>query len=324
MREATPRFSMVIPLHRDGPRFRDCLEHARALVRDGGAEVIVVSDQPVELPDDVVAVTTGSSRDTSPAVKRDAAMPVAAGRVLAFIDDDAYPAPDWLERAGAALGEQGVGGVGGPGLTPPRSPWRERLGGAVYESRLGSGPLRHRFLPLPPTRYADDLPAYNLLIRREALEEIGGWGTTFYGGEDTELCLRLLRAGHRLRYDPSVRVFHHRRPVFRAHMRQIGNVGRHRGFFVRRYPATSRRPVYFLPVALTVGMLPALGVLVVAAVQWPGPVAAGLGAGWVVLSATAAPRAGWAAAAFPIALLCHHLAYGLNFIRGLFGRPIEF
>src|SRR5439155_18879431 len=88
------------------------------------------------------------------------------------------------------------------------------------------------------------------------VDSIGGWKSSFYGGEDTKFCLELTKAGFRLRYDPSVVVFHYRRPVFRAHMRQVGNVGRHRGYFVRRFPQTSRRPTYFLPTAAAAASLP--------------------------------------------------------------------
>ena len=91
------RFSIVIPLHRDTPAFRTCLSSCLELDHPD-VEVLVVSDRPANLPDDprLVAVVSGRGDDSSPAEKRDLAAEKATGEALAYIDDDAYPAPDWL------------------------------------------------------------------------------------------------------------------------------------------------------------------------------------------------------------------------------------
>jgi GT2 family glycosyltransferase len=92
-----------------------------------------------------------------------------------------------------------------------------------------------------------DLPAYNLFIRREVLNEIGGWGSKYYGGEDTKVCLEMKKRGYKLLYTPEIIAWHHRRPFPIKHLKQIGNVGRQRGMFARKYPETSRKLFYFLP-----------------------------------------------------------------------------
>ena len=313
-----PAFSILIPLHREGPDFRRCLEACQALEWND-FEVIVVSDVPVaDLPPSVVSIVTGAEGDTSPAEKRDRGFEHARGEVVAYLDDDAFPAPPWLTAAAAHFSDQAVAAVGGPGVTPLDSPWREQVGGSVYESPLGSGPLRHRFWPLA-ARYVDDFPAFNLMVRREALETVGGWGTTFYGGEDTILCLKLAATGKRVLYAPDVVVFHRRRPILRPHLRQIANVGRHRGYFMRRYPDNSRRLLYFLPALVPI----VLCLAVVAA--WYRPVAVGLVAlaGYLVVVIEAARRDPLRVAlAMPFVLVAHHLAYGLAFARGSLGRPL--
>jgi glycosyltransferase involved in cell wall biosynthesis len=312
------RFSIVVPAHRDGPAFRRCLQ--ACLDQDHpNFEVVVASDRPLpQLPQNVTVVETGASADTSPAEKRDTAFPKTSGDVLAFVDDDAYPRRDWLTAAERHFTRPGVQAVGGPGLTPPESAWAERVGGAVYESPVGSAFLRYRFLPLEPRR-VNDYPAYNLLVRRDALETVGGWDTTFYGGEDTVLCLRLAERGWLVEYAPDVVVFHHRRPILRSHLRQVANVGRHRGYFVRAFPTTSRQALYVLP-ALAPAAL-ALGALLV----WKRPVT-GLGiaaAGYALVAAETLRRHPPSVAlATPAVATAHHLAYGLAFLRGLLGRRI--
>jgi PAS domain S-box-containing protein len=271
--------SVIVPLHRRTAAFERCIDASLRQLREGD-ELIVVSDTDLgPLPAGARLLLTGSARDTSPAEKRDVALEEARGDVCAFLDDDAYPAERWIERAVERLADPSIVAVGGPGATPPASGWRERAGGAFYESPFGSGGLRFRFTPLEPARDVDDFPAYNLFIRRDELRAIGGWDSSFYGGEDTKVCLSLRRAGHRIVYDPQVLVYHHRRRVFGPHLRQVANVGRHRGHFVLIHPETSRRALYFAP---ALGLLGALAAVVVIAVTQ----SAGY---WLTLLLAAAP-----------------------------------
>ena len=45
---------------------------------------------------------------------------------------------------------------------------------------------------------------------------------------------------------------HHRRDIYRPHLRQIKSYALHRGFFARKFPATSLRFNYFVPSIFTV------------------------------------------------------------------------
>ena len=317
-----PAVSVIIPLHRDSTVFRDCLKGCLALDYSP-IELIVVSDRPVPLPSGVRLVLTKADGDTGPGQKRDIGMHAAVGTIFAFVDDDAVPAHDWLTRAIPEFTDDKIGAVAGPGITPPRSRWRERVGGAFYESRLGSGPYRYRFHPSSP-RFVDDYPAYNLIVRRAAAEHVAGWRTGFYGGEDTVICLALVEAGWRIVYRPSVLVYHRRRPVLRQHLAQIANVGLHRGYFVRAYPQTSLRMSYFLPTTGTI----ALALLATAAVvsvpartAMVAAVAVYLAAGTIL--GLAERNSTSVAVALPAVALASHVAYGVQFARGLFTRRLD-
>lgn len=314
-----PSVSIIIPLHVDGETFRRNLATFADLEYPGDVQLIVVSDRDVTLNGVAADVVVTGKDLTGPGEKRDAALSAARGDILAYIDDDARPHPQWLLRAVRHFDSPDIGAVGGPGLTPPEDGFWERAGGAVYESVLGSGPLRYRFYPSRP-RVVDDYPAYNLLVRRAALEAVGGWDSSYYGGEDTKLCLALVNAGWRICYDPEAVVYHHRRPLFRGHLKQIANVGVHRGHFVNAFPETSRRLSYFLPAAVVLGatagvvlavltgLLSVTQLAVVAAMLWG---VAGLSA-W----RTSQPSAAGALVA-GLGVFAHHFVYACGFVRGL-------
>ncbi len=311
-----PNVSVIIPLHRDSPRFRQCVTGCLKLDYPS-FRVVVVSDRAVEVPSGVQLVVSGADRDTGPGEKRDLGMAAGRSDYFAFIDDDAVPRPDWLTAAVELLRDGGIGAVAGPGVTPPESPWRERVGGAFYESLLGSGPYRYRFRP-GRRRDVDDYPAYNLIVKRDAAERVNGWSTQFYGGEDTVICLALIRAGWRIVYDPNVVVFHQRRPVMRSHIAQVGNVGLHRGFFVKAYPRTSMRPSYFLPAIGTVALLVFIASAAVNELARTilGAALLAYGVGAIALGLVE-QRSLSVAIALPLVTLASHMAYGIQFVRGL-------
>ena len=96
----------------------------------------------------------------------------------------------------------------------------------------------------------------NLAVRKADFLKVGGYDSEFWPGEDTKLCLDLTQKLHKkIIYEPKAIVFHHRRPLMKPHLHQNGNFGLHRGFFAKVLPQTSRRPIYFLPSFMLLGLL---------------------------------------------------------------------
>ena len=94
------------------------------------------------------------------------------------------------------------------------------------------------------TRDVDWAMAAALLVRREALDEVGIFDEDFFiYSEETDLCLRLRRAGWRTQYFPSVTVVHHE-SQFSAGIpeRRINEMwrGRHRYWRKHHSPAGAR------------------------------------------------------------------------------------
>ncbi len=191
----------------------------------------------------------------SPADKRDMALEYASGEILAFIDDDAYPAKDWLKNAIENFKDDMVAAVGGPAVTPPEDSFAQIASGIIYSCSIVSGNFTYRYIP-KKKRKIDDYPSCNLLVRKSIMLELGGFDTNFWPGEDTKLCLDITKKlGKKIIYDPSVLVYHHRRPLFIAHLGQIAGYALHRGYFVKRYPETSLKIAYFAPTILLCGII---------------------------------------------------------------------
>jgi GT2 family glycosyltransferase len=238
--------SIIIAVKTWQKNLEECVSKCRELDYPD-FEILVLPDEPINkdlTPYEIKVIPTGSVK---PAKKRDIALKYAKGEILAFIDDDAYPAPDWLKNAIKNFADPEVAAVGGPALTPEDDALRQKASGKVYSTFLVSGQYSYRYIP-KHKREVDDYPSCNFLVRKTVFEELGGFDTVFWPGEDTKLCLDITKKlSRKIIYDPQVIVYHHRRPLFSGHLKQIANYALHRGYFVKRYPQTSLKFSYFIP-----------------------------------------------------------------------------
>lgn len=314
-----PLVTIIIPLYVTCERFfSDLVKFER--LDYSRYEILVICDKKVRLPKESRAklIVTGL-KQSGPAEKRDIGLKYAKGSICGFIDDDAYPDPKWIKIAiQHFVRNKDIIAVGGPGVTPPDDSRMAKLGGLVYQSGYTSGKLQMRFIPMGErTREVDDWPAYNFFARTNIMKKVGGWGSTFYGGEDTYICMKMLNYG-RMIYDPKVIVYHHRRPLFYQHLKQIFNVGVHRGYFFKRYPETSRQLLYLLPTTLTLGfwvlfILSLFNVIALALFLFFFGIFFGIALSSVL---DKEDILGTLVASFGI--VTTHMAYGIGFIKGLF------
>ena len=193
--------------------------------------------------------------DVTPPKKRDIGAKEAEGEILAFLDDDAYPKKNWLKEAVSIFKEsEKFGCICGPAVTPEDDSILQKGSGLVYASPLVSG--NHNFRYVPGTRKeVFDFPSCNFLIRKELFSAVGGFDKSFWPGEDTFLCLKVLEAEKKMIYSPKVLVYHHRRNLFKGHLNQIKSYALHRGYFAKKYPKTSLRFEYFIPSLFVIVLL---------------------------------------------------------------------
>lgn len=189
-------------------------------------------------------IPTGSL--TKPAEKRNLGAKNAVGKYIAFIDDDAFPKTDWLEKASELLSIT-VPAVCGPGILPARTNYWEKIFDQVISSRWGSGTYSYRFVP-GKKRSVDDYPSMNFILARKLFLKLGGFKGNYWPGEDSKLCEDLVyKEKKQIIYHPGIIVYHHRRNNLTSFLKQHANYGFHRGAFFAHGDKNSRRIVYLLP-----------------------------------------------------------------------------
>ena len=311
--------SVVIACPAPSPYLTECL-NALAHQTYPHFEVIVLPDAATHVGDYPFPLQVIPTGKTRPAEKRNLGIQKAKGEIVAFLDDDAYPIANWLEHAVKYFTLPDVGGVGGPGVTPPGDPFMAQAGGCVYANLLVSGNFRWRYIGDRVRSNVDDVPSCNLFVRRETLLAINGYRTDFWPGEDTILCIDIVFGQKkRIIYDPWAIVYHHRRPLFGPHLRQIGRYALHRGHFAKRFPSTSLRFSYLIPTLFVLGLVVGLPL----AFLHPWLFYAYFGAvalyGFITLASCASLSPSlwfmtW------LGVMATHVVYGIRFLMGLLSR----
>ncbi len=207
-------------------RWSDLVEAVESVKRQFASprEVVVVADHNPALLERVRASlpsVVGVANQERPGLSgaRNSGIAVAQGTIVAFLDDDAVAAPDWLAQLNMGYDDPNVFGVGGaiePMWPNDRPTWFPE----EFDWVVG---CTYRGMPqtASPVR---NLIGCNMSFRRETFEAVGGFqngigrvGTLPIGCEETELCIRARQhwPKRELLYMPRARVFH-RVPAQRA------------------------------------------------------------------------------------------------------------
>ena len=314
-------FSIIIPVKEINDYLRESITHLLALDYNDYEVLILPNEKPSLLESEFVdeRVKIIASGVVSPAIKRDIGAEQAQFEYLAFMDDDAYPSLEWLKVAEKTFSKKNVAALGGPGMVPPDASKKEVVSGIFYETLVGGGGLAYRYRPTLEGFYVKDYPSVNLIIRKNVFLEIGGFDNAFWPGEDTKLCLDLIEAGHDIWYEPTLLVYHHRRPTFRGHFKQVGGYGLHRGHFAKIFPQTSALPLYFAPSIFLLGNIILFFLGYANTLFWQiWGVLLAVYLLLAIIDIVYRTRDIWIAGMTLLVLIGSHLVYGWRFIQGYF------
>lgn len=206
----------------------------------GPCEVIVVENRPVgstvkhaltERFGDDERVRYVEERRPGLGRARNAGLRVARGAIVAFTDDDVIVDPAWAPAVLDAFATTDVDCVTGLILplefeTPAQlSVERFASYGKGFIPRtysLAEPPLDQPLFPYTAGYFGSGA---NMAFRTQILRDLGGFdsvlgtGTPARGGEDLDICIRVLNTGGRLAYDPRAIIWH-RHPDTYEHLRR--------------------------------------------------------------------------------------------------------
>ncbi|OAA24203.1 putative glycosyltransferase [Frankia sp. EI5c] len=270
-RASTERVSVVVCTRDRSSLLPACLERLRAL-RYTDLEVIIVDNAPSdELTRLAFEQVVGTDprfryvREETPGLShaRNRGLAAATGTVVAYTDDDVAVDPCWVTGLVRGLDRRAdVACV--TGLVPAaaldsaaeryfdaRVGWGTSCQPRVYDATSGPSALH----PFAAGLYGTGA---NFAVRTAVLRELGGFdpalgaGTPTRGGEDLDLFLRVLLAGHALAYEPSALAWHGHRADVDALRRQLFGYGTGLSAYLTKHltdPRSRRRMIRQVPAA---------------------------------------------------------------------------
>jgi glycosyltransferase involved in cell wall biosynthesis len=212
-------FSIVINTLNRAEQLRKTLASLRRLRYAGQFEVIVVNGPSTDDTSAVIAewqalIRSGHCPVANLSVSRNIGICMARGDIVAFIDDDAIPEPEWLTHLAAAYTDPQVGAAGG--MVCDRSgytfQYEYATANRLAETNLArSAPSEH--LCFPGSYSFPYLQGTNASFRRTALLEVDGFDEEFeYFLDETDLCCRLMDAGYLVKQLANAYVHHEAAP----------------------------------------------------------------------------------------------------------------
>jgi mycofactocin system glycosyltransferase len=219
--------TVVVPVHGHDP--------TETVAAVGEVKAVVVVDDATEPPLVAIEGTILVRRvvQQGPGAARMSGLDAVETSLVAFVDADCVPREGWLRPLLAHLDDDRVG-LAAPRVVSVAGDGASAL--ARYEalrSPLDLGPVEAR---IAPTTRVPFVPAAALLVRVDALRQVGGFDASLQVGEDVDLVWRMIASGWRARYEPRSVVAHRPRRTLGATARQRLAYGRSATALHRRHP----------------------------------------------------------------------------------------
>ena len=240
----------IVVTHGPHPDLDSCL----AALAPQVDELIVIANLPLELQLPPGARLLENERPLGFGANVNRGVAATTSEFVVIANPDTDPAPDAVSILAAFATADPRRGIVGPQLRYPDGRWQpsRRRFPTVTGTLVRRTPLRyparpferqrsHYLLDEPPDEpvQADWMLAAFLLLRREMLEQLGGFDEGFrLYGEDIELCYRAAKAGWERWYVPEALVTHRYAAVIDRRLLTRHTLWHWRGIarFVRKHP----------------------------------------------------------------------------------------
>ena len=232
-RLSRPAVSVVMPFAGDQASARAALQTLLALETRLGDQLILADNSGgAPSADGVEVVTAGSER--SPAYARNVGAGQAQSDWILFLDADCLAPHSLIDDYFGEPIEPDVGALAGGVVPSPDGATLAAQYGAARSFLSHESHFSHPYLPRAV--------AANLLVRRAAFEQLGGFYEGVRAAEDTDFSWRIQRAGWRLELRPQARVEHRYRQTLSELRRQWRGYAAGRAWLGRRYEGFEPEP----------------------------------------------------------------------------------
>ena len=246
--QTTPSISIIIPVKNRPQDIQECLTSLASLdYPKDKVEIIVVNDGSTDLTTKVIQTFNIKAIHLPQSIGASACRNVAArkanGNLLGFTDSDCVPHSDWLRELSPYFNDERVGIVGGYVSNFYNQSSLDRY--EEVKSSLNMGPRSFKVENgKTSTAY---VPSCNLIIRKKAFSEAGGFQEDLHVGEDVDLCWRTRKLGYHLLYVPQGEVKHKHRNDLLHMLRRRFDYGTSESILYLRHK--DRRKMLHLPTA---------------------------------------------------------------------------
>ncbi|KPK99241.1 MAG: hypothetical protein AMJ95_00410 [Omnitrophica WOR_2 bacterium SM23_72] len=247
-------------------------------------ELIVVNDGSYDKTEEILMKYSGKVMSLTnpvsvgPAKARNIAAELARGSFLCFTDADCIVNRSWVRELLAGFYDATIVSVGGRQEIPENeTPFGRRVSSFMKKTGFISDYARTSLAEIAPVRHN---ASCNVMYRKDAFLNAGGFLEGLWPGEDVELDYRLEKEGHCILCNPKAVVKHYRPSTWKAFARMMFRYGWAQGFLVRRYGVFRKIQVFpfvffsllFLFIIFSFHHLPAfwiiLGICLLAVGAW--------------------------------------------------------
>ena len=229
-----PKVSIIVPVYNGEKTLALCLDSLMNLdYPKKDLEIIVVDNASTDETAKVIKqypVKYIFEPHKSRARARNKGIKSAQGEFIAFLDADCVAHKDWLRRLWKECHDSSVGACGGEIYAYNCSSVWEKYA----ENR---GFYRHEYSMKEEVLFPT-IKTGNAIYPKTILENIGLFDETFYGGEDTDLSLRIAFGGLKFIYIPDAIVYHKHRNSLTGLCKQFFGYGRYKRILREKYKNT--------------------------------------------------------------------------------------
>jgi hypothetical protein len=209
-----PLISLIICTRNRAEQLSRSLKAVEKLIFDGAWQLVVVNNGSTDKTELIISEFKKNSSlnityvyEPVPGLSRarNAGVSNAEAEILAFTDDDCYPAENFLADVVTCMTEREVDFCGGRVLLYDNNDAKITVQEASESFSLEPGDFLASGLII----------GANIAVRKSAIISIGGFderlgaGTRYSAGEETDVMRRLLNKGMRGFSDPRIVIYHH-------------------------------------------------------------------------------------------------------------------